>query len=237
MVSVDPVPVLQAAQASVVARGSIACAYRTRSMEYLVSPATGQPPTELLLEGNLLLSGGLWRVESRPMLPEQGRKIVMAWNGSALRTLFSSSKEPDRNRGSISEVPLNPHVAVPLWLFNARLGRVPLEVAGQSMFEHLLRQGKDLKADILSGPVMLPDITDPPPRVIRITGKLPWGDYEVWLDPAREYNFTRVVLKLSSLEGSGEHRVRDIGDKARASIQPPLGPCQLQTAGNRHVCR
>lgn len=202
--STDPLGVLQAAQDSLALRDNLSLSFRTQSTAYVVAPAAAKLPSQFALEGSLLLSGGRWRLEDRPINnPDLGRESLQIWNGSAMLSLSTHAASPDRDRGSVTMLPRNPHVAVPLWLLNARFGLMPPEAVSLSVFQHLLQYGQDLHAQILTELVPNPQDAPPPAQVVRVTGKVPWGDYDLWLDPARDYNFTRIVINLEGTEGDG----------------------------------
>ena len=214
--------VLTLAQEALVARSNLAADYESRGVERTVRPPVpGRPDFRRHTSGRYVASGGrnhitrLFEVIGADGSRQDDVVMHKAWDGRTQKTFYPAQKV-----GFIDPERAGPATADGGLLLTAAVDDSaprPEGVEPRSVFEELL-----LYAD----PGQLRLATEKSPQgdeLFRVTGPVPWGKYEAWIDPGRDYNLVRFV---ADMEGDGDAerpdrlryeldavRLRRVGDK------------------------
>jgi hypothetical protein len=189
----DARTILRSAQEHLQQRAHVRLHWHLVTTEWLTTPAWGSEPTQWTLEGELALCSGRWRHEARS---ETGSSKLLVWDGALCPSLSGPVEPGGQNVRLDRPFPRIPEPHFGLWLLTGQLDRVPAEAAALSVFEHLLQFADD--ADLAAGAFTQTagaDGTDTFSRqVVCVTGRVPWAEYEIWIDPARDFNLSRLAV-------------------------------------------
>jgi hypothetical protein len=203
----SPTKILDAAQQSLSDRQNVQLDFQTAQRS--IKPDGSFSDRVRHISGDVLFSGGRYRYASERYDDENGQiksnsyvrstRVYDQERSESLRELEQSSRgfiDHDSNGFSMHDG---------IWLVTGYMygvAEMRPDVERASLYKDLLDHAEP-------GTLSAETVTDDNGNeVVHVKGNLPWGEYQIWVDPQRDYNMTKFIADLHPVPIYNAARIR-----------------------------